>query len=74
MSKPLLKGVIFFLVLISEVLIQAVPVVFAASPVTYSRYAGELLFIPILPFESIIILVVVKPADVFVMNNILPAS
>jgi hypothetical protein len=73
-SKPLLKGVIFFLVLISEVLIQAVPVVFAASPVTYSRYAGELLFIPILPFESIDILIEFKPLVVDVKNYIFPAS
>jgi len=73
-SKPLLKGVIFFLVRISEVLIQAVPVLFAASPVTYSSYTGVVVPIPTNPFESIVILVVDEPEDAFVMNYILPAS
>ena len=66
MSKPLLKGVIFFLVRISEVLIQAVPVLFAASPETYSLYTGAVVFIPISPFERIVILVVMEPYVVFV--------
>ena len=74
MSKPLLKGVIFFLVLISEVLIQAVPVLFAASPVTYRLYAGAVLFIPTNPLFNIVILVVFAPAVVCVKNYIFPAS
>ena len=74
MSKPLLKGVIFFLVLISEVLIHAVPVLFAASPVTYRLYAGAVLFIPTNPLFNIVILIDDEPADAFVRNYILPAS
>ena len=74
MSRPLLKGVIFFLVLISEVLIQAVPVFFAASPETYRSYVGTTVPIPISPFERIVILVVIKPYVVFVWNYIFPAS
>ena len=74
MSKPLLKGVIFFLVRISEVLIQAVPVLFAASPVTYRLYAGAVLFIPTNPLFNIVILVVTTPVDTLYWNNIFPAS
>ena len=74
MSNPLLNGVIFFLVLISEVLIQAVPVLFAASPTTYSSYTGVVVPIPTNPFESIVILIDDEPTDAFVRNYIFPAS
>ncbi len=74
MSKPLLKGVIFFLVLISEVLIHAVPVLFAASPVTYSWYTGVVVFIPTSPLFNIDILIEFKPLVVDVKNYIFPAS
>ena len=73
-SKPLLKGVIFFLVLISEVLIQAVPVFFAASPETYRSYVGTTVPIPTNPLFNIVILVVTTPVDTLDWNNIFPAS
>jgi hypothetical protein len=73
-SKPLLKGVIFFLVLMSEVLIQAVPVFFAASPETYRSYVGTTVPIPTNPLFNIVILIDDEPADAFVRNYILPAS
>ena len=42
----------FFLVLLSEVLIQAVPVDFAASPTTSKTYEG--VFVPIPNLEFVI--------------------
>lgn len=44
--KPFVNGSIFFLVLLSDVFIHAVPVVFAASPTTSNVYAGLIVFIP----------------------------